>query len=375
MTHGTALDKSRNPIPAELLPMKVTDFKYDRFFELTPDLFCVAGYDGYFKKINPAVSEVLGYSMEELYSRPINDFVYDEDKSITAKVRDELTKSKTLFNFENRYLTKNGEIVWLSWTSLPVDSDQLIFAIAKNITHKKRLEAERNTMLSNLAKINEDLKKLTYTTSHDLRSPVNNLLAVFSLIDTSKISDQETLEFMGILQLAGEHLKQTLNNYVDLLKEKHSVRAETEEVDLQQSLHYVLQCVSSLIQTSKTTIHVDFSALDKVRFNKAYLQSVFLNLITNSIKYTRPDLFPVISIRSEKVNGVSQLIIADNGLGFDLEKVKDQIFELHQKFHYHSDSKGIGLYLVHNHVTSLGGKISVESKINEGAKFTISFRE
>ncbi|MEX1238339.1 MAG: PAS domain-containing sensor histidine kinase, partial [Cyclobacteriaceae bacterium] len=331
--------------------------------------------DGYFKMINPAVSEVLGYSMEELYSRPINDFVYDEDKSITAKVRDELTKSKTLFNFENRYLTKNGEIVWLSWTSLPVDGDQLIFAIAKNITHKKRLEAERNNMLSNLAKINEDLKKLTYTTSHDLRSPVNNLLAVFSLIDTSKISDQETLEFMGILQLAGEHLKQTLNNYVDLLKEKHSVRAETEEVDLQQSLHYVLQCVSSLIQTSKTTVHVDFSSLDKVQFNRAYLESVFLNLITNSIKYARPDVFPVISIRSEKLNGVSQLIISDNGLGFDLEKVKDQIFGLHQKFHHHSDSKGIGLYLVHNHVTSLGGKISVESKINEGAKFTISFKK
>src|SRR5687768_3827552 len=174
------------------MTMTGADFKYDRFFELTPDLLCIAGYDGYFKKINPSVSNLLGYTMEELYARPINDFVHPDDKGITAKVREELTKCKPLYNFENRYLTKSGEIVWLSWTSLPVDSDQLIFAIAKNVTHKKRLEAERNAMLSNLTKINEDLRKLTYTTSHDLRSPVNNLLAVFNLIDTSKISDGET---------------------------------------------------------------------------------------------------------------------------------------------------------------------------------------
>lgn len=354
--------------------MKGADFKYDLFFELTPDLLCIAGYDGYFKKINPAVSSLLGYSTEELYARPINDFVHPDDKEITAKVRVELTKSKPLYNYENRYVTKNGEIVWLSWTSLPVDSDRLIFAIAKNVTHKKRLEAERNAMLSNLAKINEDLRQLTYTTSHDLRTPVNNLLAVFNLIDTSKISDHETLEFMAVLQLAGEQLKQTLNNYVDLLKEKHRVPAESEEVDLQQSLHHVLRSISSLVQVSKTTFHVDFSELDRIKFNKAYLESVFLNLITNSIKYAKPDRLPVISIRSQKLNGVNQLIISDNGLGFDLEKVKDEIFGLHQKFHHYADSKGIGLYLVHNHVTSVGGKISVESKVNEGTTFTISFK-
>jgi signal transduction histidine kinase len=105
------------------------------------------------------------------------------------------------------------------------------------------------------------------------------------------------------------------------------------------------------------------------------MESVFLNLLTNSIKYARPDRFPVISIHSEKANGRHQLIFLDNGLGFDMEKVKDRIFGLHQKFHNHKDSKGIGLYLVHNHITSLAGKISVESKVNEGTMFTMSFKE
>lgn len=102
--------------------MNSLNSKYELFFELSPDLLCIAGYDVYFKKINGAVSKLLGYSMEELYARPINDFIYPADQDITSKVRADLTRSKPLLNFENRYVTKGGEIVWLSWTSLPVES-------------------------------------------------------------------------------------------------------------------------------------------------------------------------------------------------------------------------------------------------------------
>lgn len=355
--------------------MNNTHFKYELFFELSPDLLCIAGYDGYFKKVNAAVSNLLGYTMEELYARPINDFVFCADKRSTQQVRNELTKSKPLFHFQNRYVKKNGEIIWLSWTSHPVESDQLVFAIAKDITHSKRLEADRNALLTRMTNTNEDLKQLTYTTSHDLRSPVNNLLAVLDLLDISKINDQEASELIRIVKLSGEYLKETLDNYVDALSEKHEKLATKEEVDLDISLNKVLLSISSLIETSKATIHTDFSKLDKITFNNAYMESVFLNLLTNAIKYARPDRLPEISIKSEKVNGRNHVIFADNGMGFDMEKVKDKIFGLHQKFHNNIDSKGIGLYLVHNHITSLAGKISVESKVNEGAKFTMSFKD
>lgn len=350
-------------------------FKYELFFELSPDLLCIAGYDGFFKKINPAVSKLFGYTMEELYARPINDFVYHEDQETTSLVREQLTKRKPLYNFENRYVTKSGEIVWLSWTSLPVDSDRLIFAIAKNITHKKRLEAERNTLLTRLTKINKDLKHLTYRTSHDLRAPVNSFLSIFSLMDTSKITDPETVEFIEILKSGAESLKETLNDYVDLLSKKDSMDAAIEVLDLNECLRPVLYSINSLVQSSKATIDVDFTEVKKVKFNKAYLESVFLNLITNAIKYARPHVSPVISIYSRKVNDITQLIVSDNGSGFDMEKVQDKIFGLHQKFHNHKDSKGIGLYLVHNQVTGLGGQISVNSTVNEGSTFTISFKD
>jgi len=122
-------------------------FNYELFFDLSPDLVCIAGYNGYFKRVNPAVSKVLGYSMEELYSRPINDFVFEEDKELTIQSRNRVRRSKTLFHFENRYVTKGGEIVWLAWTSQPVVDKQLVFAIAKDITHKKKLEFETLSLL------------------------------------------------------------------------------------------------------------------------------------------------------------------------------------------------------------------------------------
>ena len=347
---------------------------FELFFKLSADLLCIAGFDGYFKHINPAVSELLGYTNEELMARPINDFVHNDDKEITGKARSELVKGNGLFHFENRYVTKSGETVWLSWTSMSIDSEKMVFAIAKNITLKKRLEEDRNVLLANLAKVNKKLKDLTYTTSHDLRAPVNNLLSIFDLLDTSKITDEGTLELIHILKAASEGLKHTLNGYVDILSANESTNVLVEELHLQDALNIVLESINSLVNNSKATIEVNFSELPKVKFNKAYLHSIFLNLITNSIKYAKTDCLPIISLVSRKANGINQVIVVDNGVGFDMDNTKERVFGLHQKFHEHGDSKGIGLYLVYNHITSLGGTIALESEINAGSKFTISFK-
>lgn len=349
-------------------------FNLELFFELSPDLLCIAGYDGFFKRINPTVSKTLGYTNEELFAQPISNFIHPEDKDITAMNREDLLRNKPLLNFENRYITKTGETVWLSWTSMPIESEQVVFAIAKNITHKKKQEDDRNSLLASLAQVNQGLKNLTYTTSHDLRSPVINLLSVFDMWDVSKIQDKEALAFIKMLKHATEHLKDTLNNYVDVLNQSEP-GILIESLDLNDSLNNVLLSLQSLIQSSKASICCDFSELPVINFNKGYLKSIFLNLITNSIKYAKPGHHPEISIFSKNEHGVKQLIYTDKGRGFDMEKVKDRIFGLQQTFHKNTDSKGIGLYLVYNHVTSLGGKIKIESAVNEGARFTISFKD
>jgi PAS domain S-box-containing protein len=349
-------------------------YHFDNFFNISADFICIAGFDGYFKRINPAVSKLLEYSEEELYANPISSFVYEPDLKITIETREQVYKNIPLLNFENRYLTKSGEIVWLSWTSMPIEDEKLVYAIAKNITHNKKIEEERNLLLANLTSINKELTVLSHKTSHDLKSPINNMLSVFNIIDVTKINDPETLELINILKFTSENLKQTLNDSIDDLVENEKIKTQIESVNLNQSLTEVLSSINSLVKDSKAIINIDFSAFENITFNKAYIKSIFLNLVTNSIKYAKPHHAPVITIHSKKVNGVNQLVFSDNGLGFDMDKVRDKIFGLYEKFHNNSDSNGIGLYLVYNHITSLGGRIAVESKINEGAKFTISFK-
>ncbi len=349
-------------------------YKMEPFFELSLDLLCIAGFDGFFKKVNPAFCNLMGYSQQELLSRPINDFIHQEDRNITNRGRDGLRRSIPLLNFENRYHSKAGEVIWLSWTAVTLPDDELVYAIAKNITHIKRLEEERDTLLTNFTRINENLKLLTYSTSHDLRSPVNNLTMVFELLDITKIDDKEARELIEILKSTTASLKSTLNKYVDMLGNSDGTNVHVEPISVPKVLNTVKDSIASLIMSVGATFTTDFTAFDILVFNRTYLESIFLNLITNSIKYARTGVPIVICIKTQITNKAYQLIYTDNGQGFNMDEVKDKIFGLHQKFSNQLDSKGIGLYLVHNHVTSMGGIIEVDSKLNEGTTFTITFK-
>ncbi len=149
----------------------IGQFDLDYFFELSPDLLCVAGYDGYFKKINPAVSKTLGYSKEELFAVPINSFVHPDDRTLTENKRSSLRNGEPLLKFENRYLKKDGNVVWLSWTSMPIERDQLVFAIAKDVTYQKRV-AEYERVSEILARLNQEQRTRLNSASSVIRSRV-----------------------------------------------------------------------------------------------------------------------------------------------------------------------------------------------------------
>ncbi|MCC5914589.1 MAG: PAS domain S-box protein [Balneolaceae bacterium] len=351
-----------------------TNYSLAPFFDLSHDLLCIAGFDGYFRRVNPAVCEVLGYSEEELLSKPISHFQHPDDKEITRRTREPILHGKPLTNFENRYITKKGEVVWFSWTSIPVNDEELIYAIAKNVTHKKKQEAERNQLLSESSKNNSRLTQLNYNTSHDLRAPVGNLISIFSLMDISHITDEQTRVFIGMLKKSADNLKVTLDNYVDSLKSQDSRFIGLVDTKIMDVIDTIRLTIDSLIKDSKTTFRIDLDAYDSVNFNPKYLESIFLNLITNSIKYAHPDRDPVITIKTRFADGKKRLIFSDNGIGFDSEKQKENVFGLNQTFHENRDSKGIGLYLVYNHITNLGGRITVESIVDQGTTFELTFR-
>lgn len=110
------------------------------FFEMTPDLVCIVSKEGFFRKVNPAVSKLLGYSEKELMATPVSSFIHPEDKEFTGRERAKLLTGQALLNFQNRYVSKTGEIIWLEWTSIYLTNKEVVFAIAKDITRKKEQE-------------------------------------------------------------------------------------------------------------------------------------------------------------------------------------------------------------------------------------------
>jgi PAS domain S-box-containing protein len=354
--------------------MEAILYKYERFFELSPDLLCIAGFDGYFKKVNRAFSQLLGFEETEFYSRPINDFIHPADQEITYRHRAELFNLKPLYNFENRYLTKSGQVVWLSWTSQPVEEEQLIFAVAKDITYKAQLEAERNLMMTQILQVNHDLKQLHYTTTHNLRAPINNFLGIIDLLQMER-HGAGTTELIDVLKQAGLNLKKNLDGYVDELGTHEESIQSMESVFVYEVLDAVINSIQELIRKAKASFTLQFEKDVEFFGRRAYLHSIFLNLITNAIKYARPEVPPVISIEAGRQAKAFVIRVSDNGQGFDVHATKGKLFGFQQKFNNHADSKGIGLFLVYHHVQRMNGQIQVESKLNEGTTFIMTFSD
>jgi PAS domain S-box-containing protein len=179
------------------MPYLKNAFDLDYFFNLSPDLLCIAGNDGYFKKINPAVAKTLGYTEEELFEHPIDFFIYEEDKDITRDKRALLKKGIPLLNFENRYVTKSGDIVWLSWTSMPVIAEKVVFAIAKVIKTKKKFEEYQ--------RISEVIKQFKPVKINNKDTPNldagNDEHAVRNLAELSSIDKHWLNEFEKLVKL------------------------------------------------------------------------------------------------------------------------------------------------------------------------------
>ena len=344
------------------------------FFESSLDLLCVANFDAYFVDVNPAFLRMTGFTKQELLSKKINDFVYEDDRQQTQKIREGLFDSQSIINFENRYRTKSGDLVWLSWSAVPLENKKVVYAIAKNITHQKILKNERLDELVKLIQQNEDLTLLNLITSHDLRSPMHSVLSLFNFIDYDEIENKETLQILKYIEIGAKGVKNSLDNYLDIMSNSRFGKVALEEVDLDDSLSVVINSIGSLIQNSNTTISSNFSSFQSVYFNKVFMQSIFLNLIVNAIKYTKPGVFPTLELFSSIEDEQKILVIRDNGRGVDLNVIGDKLFNLNQRFDSEEEGKGVGLYIVHNQLTSLGGEISVKSELNQGTTFTIKFK-
>jgi PAS domain S-box-containing protein len=149
--YSELLQKLEYSIGAELSRKKI-EIELAQIFTFTPGIICVAGFDGYLKRINPTGLELLGYSLEEMKSRPIRSFIHEEDRLQTKEQQTNLYNGRRQSNFENRYITNEGKIVWLSWNAISLPEHGILYAVAKDITEEKKLR-ELNRQTRSMAKI------------------------------------------------------------------------------------------------------------------------------------------------------------------------------------------------------------------------------
>ena len=135
----------------------------ERFFDLSIDMLCIAHFSGYFKKLNPAWERTLGFSLEELQSKPMFEFVHPDDRQRTVDQNRSVRTGGQALAFENRYLCKDGSYRWLLWNATPDLEHQLIYSVARDITELKRAEQERERLVLELQSALAEVKELQTT--------------------------------------------------------------------------------------------------------------------------------------------------------------------------------------------------------------------
>jgi len=170
-----------------------------------------------------------------------------------------------------------------------------------------------------------------------------------------------------------KNIDTTITDLNQILQTRKPVGSKKEKVEFEAMVDAVKTSLRNIITLEKVTIDCDFTSVDSMFTTRSYLYSIFYNLTSNSIKYRKPDIPPLITITSRKVDDKIELRFKDNGKGIDLDKNADDIFGLYKRFDTSVEGKGMGLFMVKTQVAALGGSIHIESKLGEGTEFILQF--
>jgi PAS domain S-box-containing protein len=328
-------------------------------FEMTPDLVCIAGKDGYFKKVNPAVVSKLGYTEDELFSRPISSFIHPDDKELTSGERHKLLKGKTLLNFQNRYIAKDGTVIWLQWTSVFLPGKEIVFAIAKDITEVKRKEKETEEKYHTYkslathfkSRAEEERKYLAY----ELHEEVAQLAAVVKMnigwLD-KHLADIPAMakEKMEGALLLSDLLVRTIRrisfsvspNMLDELGFNETMEWQCREFSVLNGIpcSYISHCNEDDLPGE---IKIDFFRI---------CQEAFSNIMEHADAKT-------VRIILKNNLGTISLGIHDDGKGFDMSR----------------EYESPGLLNMQQLAFSINGQLAIESRIGEGTTVTVTIKK
>jgi PAS domain S-box-containing protein len=340
---------------------------FERFFTLSLDMMCIAGADGYFKRISPAF-DALGYSREELTSRPFLDFVHPDDTAATLAEVEKLAKNVPTIHFENRYRCKDGSYRWLSWTSAP-DTSGTLYAIARDVTETKRNQEALACAKDAAEAANSELESFSHSVAHDLRAPLRSIdgFSQALLEDYAEKLDGDGRKYLSFVRESAQHMAQLID---DLLALSQVTRSELHREGVDVSA--LARAAITRLQRSQPDRRVDVVIQEGLggEGDPRLLTVVLDNLFGNAWKFTGRRDEARIEFGATSNDGHRVYFVRDNGAGFDMAFV-NKLFGVFQRLHAATEFEGtgVGLATVQRVVSRHGGRVWAEGEVNRGATF------
>lgn len=346
--------------------------KFRGIFNNVSSYMALLDADGKYVECSPSLLNLRQKSLYEV----LNTYIWDLGPSAIDKAGSEILKR--FVDDANKGIQSKESILfagpklgtkYLTVTAKPIyDTDRKVAFIIMEAHDITDITMAKNTLASQ----KEQLENFAYITSHNLRAPAANINMLVDLLKHDVEPDSKEQYLQKITQSASV-LIETIDTLAEILKIRNNADIAKDNLNLPDILEKVKGEMAAIIKNGNATIVSNFDKCTTVSFPKAYLKSIFINMITNSIKYASADRPPHISITSYMENNRPVLVFSDNGIGIDLNRHSGKIFGLYKVFTRRKDAHGVGLFLVKNQVESQGGNISVASTLGQGTTFTIHF--
>ncbi|HMH00541.1 MAG TPA: response regulator [Terriglobales bacterium] len=354
----------------------------NRFIDLSIDMFCIAGFDGFFKSLNPVWEKVLGFTTEELKAKPYLDFIHPEDRQATAGEAQRLQTEELTFGFENRYLCKDGSYKWLLWNCVSVPEHKAIYAVAHDVTESKRALQKIEQQNHELEARNQEVERATQlkskflaSMSHELRTPLNAIVGFSGLLaeKTAGPLNEKQQRFINHIKQGADHLLQLINDILDLSKiESGLLEIRCEDFRVASAMPEVLSIVRPLAMTKKIDIEQSLPDLwihaDRIRFKQ-----ILYNLLSNALKFTPEGGKVRVDCASQ--NAFVYFAVSDTGVGIRLEDqqvIFQEFRQVGETTRGVKEGTGLGLAITKRLVEQQSGTINVESELGRGTTFSFT---
>ena len=315
--------------------------------------------------------DILGKTDYELYPEESAVISVNEDQEI-------FSSGVPMLNKETCSIKQDGAKTWFLTSKIPLKNEENkitgLLGISYDINERKKLEERQKSLLDVTTEQNTRLVNFAHIVSHNLRSISSNFAMLINEYKNENNEDDKQMIF-ELLQKSSDNLSETVSNLNEIVDINNKINENFSLVNLHTEIEKVKHNVQSLLKKGEIDFINDVPEDINLNVVPAYLNSIILNFITNSIKYKSPNKQAYIKFRASEEEQAVIFSAEDNGKGIDLKKYGEKLFGMYKTFHGNKDAKGVGLFITKNQIEAMGGTIEVESEVGEGTTFKIRLNQ